>query len=165
VEKYLVGDEAFLANYSDNLTDFHLPHLVEAFYEQEKIAAFLCVRPSLTCHSVPIGNDGLVQQIKTLNQSEILINGGYFVFKQSIFDYNTRRRRARSGTVPETDCRKTARGFHVRRVLEEHGHLQGKAGAGRFGDEGNRSLAIVEAAKQRPGESFRGGASPQSRQE
>ena len=32
-------------------------------------------------------NGGLVQEIKTMGQSEILINGGYFVFKRSIFDY------------------------------------------------------------------------------
>jgi len=87
VEKYLEGEKVFLANYSDNLTDFHLPNLIEAFYEQNKVAAFLCVRPSLSCHYVSLGDAGLVQEIKTIGQSEILINGGYFVFNRAIFDY------------------------------------------------------------------------------
>jgi glucose-1-phosphate cytidylyltransferase len=87
VEPYLQGEEAFLANYSDNVTDFHLPNLIERFREQDKTGAFLCVRPSLTCHYVCMGEGGLIQEIKTMGQSGILINGGYFVFKRSIFDY------------------------------------------------------------------------------
>jgi glucose-1-phosphate cytidylyltransferase len=87
VEKYLDGEEVFLANYSDNLTDFHLPDLIDLFHEQNKTAAFLCVRPSLSCHHVSLGKGGLVQEINTLGQADILINGGYFVFKRSIFDY------------------------------------------------------------------------------
>lgn len=86
-ERYLGDDETFLANYSDNLTDFHLPNLIEAFHEQDKTAAFLCVRPSLSCHYVLMGNDGLVHEIKSIGQSEIRINGGYFIFKRSIFEY------------------------------------------------------------------------------
>jgi glucose-1-phosphate cytidylyltransferase len=87
VERYLVGEQVFLANYSDNLTDFQLPKLIERFYEQDKTAAFLCVRPNLSCHYVSMGDRGLVNEIKTMDQSNILINGGYFVFKNSIFHY------------------------------------------------------------------------------
>jgi len=87
VERYLDGEEVFLANYSDNLTDFQLPKLIERFREQDKTAAFLCVRPNLSCHYVSMGDRGLVEEIKTMDQSNILINGGYFVFKRSIFDY------------------------------------------------------------------------------
>jgi len=86
VEKYLEGEEVFLANYSDNLTDFHLPKLIDHFYERNKTAAFLCVRPPLSCHHVCIGDGGLVQEIRTMNNTDLLINGGYFVFKHSIFD-------------------------------------------------------------------------------
>ena len=87
VEPYLGDDEMFLANYSDNLTDFHLPNLIERFQEQNKTAGFLCVRPSLSCHYVSMGDDGLVQEIRSIGQSEIRINGGYFIFKRSIFEY------------------------------------------------------------------------------
>jgi len=86
-EKYLGDDEIFLANYSDNLTDFHLPDLIERFQQQKKTAAFLCVRPSFSCHYVSMDNNGLVQEIKTIGQSDIRINGGYFALKRSIFDH------------------------------------------------------------------------------
>jgi len=87
VERYLGDEEHFLANYSDNLTDFQLPDLIGRFHQQNKVAAFLCVRPTLSCHFVSMGNDGLVQEIKSIGESEMRINGGYFVFKRSIFDY------------------------------------------------------------------------------
>ena len=87
VEKYLEGDEVFLANYTDNLTDLDLPRLLDHFYQRNKTAAFLCVRPPLSCHYVSLGGGGLIQEIRTMNQSGILINGGYFVFKRTIFDY------------------------------------------------------------------------------
>jgi len=87
VEKYLDGEEVFLANYSDNLTDFNLPELIENFRQQNKTAAFLCVRPNLSCHYVSLGDGGLVEEIKTAGDLDTWINGGYFVFKRSIFDY------------------------------------------------------------------------------
>jgi glucose-1-phosphate cytidylyltransferase len=36
---------------------------------------------------VSLNGGGLVEEIKTLGDSDIWINGGYFVFKRSIFDY------------------------------------------------------------------------------
>jgi glucose-1-phosphate cytidylyltransferase len=87
VERYLDGEDVFLANYSDNLTDFQLPRLIDRFHEQNKTAAFLCVRPNLSCHYVSMGQTGLIEEIKTMGQSDILINGGYFVFKRSIFNH------------------------------------------------------------------------------
>ena len=87
VEKYLDGETEFLANYSDNLTDFNLPELIDAFHRDNKTAAFLCVRPSTSCHFVSLGGGGLVEEIRTSGESNMWINGGYFVFKRSIFDY------------------------------------------------------------------------------
>src|SRR5262249_5035887 len=46
-ERYLGDDEIFLANYSDGLTDLPLPDQLGHFHEQQKIASFLCVPPSL----------------------------------------------------------------------------------------------------------------------
>ncbi len=48
VEKYLEGEEEFLANYSDGLTDLPLPQQLEHFHQQGKIASFLCARPNLS---------------------------------------------------------------------------------------------------------------------
>lgn len=87
VEPYLGSDRVFLANYSDNLTDFNLPDLIKLFDAQKKTAAFLCVRPTLTCHCVSLESDGQVREIKTLDHSQIMINGGYFIFDRAIFKY------------------------------------------------------------------------------
>ncbi len=89
VEKYLDGEEEFLANYSDGLTDLPLPQQLQHFHQQDKIASFLCVRPNLSYHMVSVesGNGSLVSGIHAINNGSVRINGGYFVFKKKIFDY------------------------------------------------------------------------------
>ena len=87
VEKYLEGEEVFLANYSDGLTDLHLPTYINNFYQRDKIGSFLCVRPSQTFHLVDMQEDGLVKNIQDVKQCDIWINGGYFIFKKEIFNY------------------------------------------------------------------------------
>jgi len=54
VEKYLEGEEEFLVNYSDGLTDLPLPQQLEHFRQHRKIAGFLCVRPNLSYHLVSL---------------------------------------------------------------------------------------------------------------
>jgi len=61
VRRFVADEEMFLANYSDNLTDFQLPKLIDRFHEQNKTAAYLCVRPNLSCHYVSMGERGLVE--------------------------------------------------------------------------------------------------------
>ncbi len=45
VEPYLKGEEIFLANYSDGLTDFPLPQMIEEFSRRDGYASFLSVQP------------------------------------------------------------------------------------------------------------------------
>jgi glucose-1-phosphate cytidylyltransferase len=87
VQKYLKGEDAFLANYSDGLTDLPLPTLVDHFQKYGKIGCFLCVRPTQNFHVVSMNDDHDVVSIKHLKQSGIWINGGYFIFTQKIFDH------------------------------------------------------------------------------
>lgn len=88
VEKYLKGEEVFLANYSDGLTDLELPRQVEEFRRQGKVASFLCVRPNLSYHAVSLQEgSGLVSNIHAINDGSVRINGGYFVFRKEIFEY------------------------------------------------------------------------------
>ena len=54
MEKYLEGEDEFLANYSDGLTDLPLPNQIEHFRKQDKVASFLCVRPNLSYHVVSV---------------------------------------------------------------------------------------------------------------
>jgi glucose-1-phosphate cytidylyltransferase len=88
VEKYLEGEEEFLANYSDGLTDLPLPQQLEHFHQQNKIASFLCVLPNLSYHVVSLEQgSSLVSGIHAINNGSVRINGGYFIFKKEIFNY------------------------------------------------------------------------------
>jgi glucose-1-phosphate cytidylyltransferase len=89
VEKYLEGEEVFLANYSDGLTDLPLPQQLHHFQAQDKIASFLCVRPNLSYHLVSLqnGKDSLVSEIHAIDNGTVRINGGFFIFKKRIFEY------------------------------------------------------------------------------
>jgi glucose-1-phosphate cytidylyltransferase len=87
VRKQVEDEEIFLANYSDGLTDVNLDDMVARFKESGKLACFLAVRPPLTYHVADIAADGRVLSLKPTEQSEIWINGGYFIFRPQIFDY------------------------------------------------------------------------------
>lgn len=86
-EKYLGNDEYFMANYCDGLTDMHLPTLLDYFRERDRIASFVCVKPNLSYHAVSVGPDGRVGAIKAITETDLRINGGYFLFKRDIFRY------------------------------------------------------------------------------
>ena len=63
VERHLEGEEEFLANYSDGLTDLCLPDQLEHFHRRNKVASFLCVRPNLSYHMHGLPEDVIVKVI------------------------------------------------------------------------------------------------------
>ena len=85
VEGYLRGEDVFMANYSDGLTDLPLPAYLDYFRKEGKTASFLAVKPAQTFHVVNVQDDGLVDDIRPVQDSDLWINGGYFVFKSDIF--------------------------------------------------------------------------------
>jgi glucose-1-phosphate cytidylyltransferase len=87
VKPYLGGDDVFLANYADGLSDLDLNVYLDNFYKQDKIASFLCVQPSQSFHVVSVGSDSLVQNIKPVMDADLWINGGFFALKKEIFEY------------------------------------------------------------------------------
>ena len=88
VEKYLEGEKEFLANYSDGLTDLPLPQQLAHFREQGKVASFLCVRPNLSYHVVSLQEGtSLVADIHAIDNGDVRVNGGYFIFRKEIFNY------------------------------------------------------------------------------
>jgi len=87
VQKYLEGEEVFMANYCDGLTDLDLDVLLRYAREQDKIGTFVSVKPNLSYHMVSVNGDGLVHEIKAITDTNVQVNGGYFVFKRQIFDY------------------------------------------------------------------------------
>lgn len=87
VARYLKGDDVFLANYSDGLTDVPLNDHIVQFLHEDKVASFLCVKPNLSCHFISLNPEGVVQAIKDVTHSDMRINGGYFVLRKDIFEY------------------------------------------------------------------------------
>jgi len=87
VRKYLLGEETFLANYADGLTDMHLPSVIERFKTRGKIGNFVSIRPNLSFHAVSGLADGAVREIKPVRDTDLRINHGFFMFRSEIFDY------------------------------------------------------------------------------
>lgn len=87
VRELVRDEEMFFANYSDGLADVDLDHMAERFRDSGKIACFLAIRPPLTYHIADIAADGRVREFRGSDQSDIWINGGFFVFRREIFDF------------------------------------------------------------------------------
>lgn len=87
VSSYLDGEEVFLANYADGLTDLDLDEYVEAFLATGMTASMLVVRPPQSYHVAHFGSDLQVTGMSPIGESDLWINGGYFVFRKEIFDY------------------------------------------------------------------------------
>ena len=87
VERYVGDDPAFLANYSDGLSDIPLPAYLDDFRRRNTIGFFACVRPSHSFHVVSVTGDGLVSDLRHIRNTDLWINGGFFAFKREIFRY------------------------------------------------------------------------------
>jgi glucose-1-phosphate cytidylyltransferase len=85
--KYLRDEKEFLANYSDGLSDVPIDRMVEDFRRKDFTASFVAIRPSGSFHVVQASDDGVVKAIGPMQGSPMLINGGFFVLKQEIFDH------------------------------------------------------------------------------
>ncbi|MGI8829878.1 MAG: sugar phosphate nucleotidyltransferase [Candidatus Limnocylindria bacterium] len=85
VEAHIGTDEVFLANYADGLSDLPLHEYEAAFRRGPYIASFVAVHSPQSFHVARVDPDGLCTAIEPLSDSEIWINGGYFIFRREIF--------------------------------------------------------------------------------
>jgi glucose-1-phosphate cytidylyltransferase len=87
VRNFVQDEEMFLANYSDGLTDFPLPVMIDEFAASNNVATFLSVRPNYSFHFVTRREDGRVTAIDDVLSANAWINGGFFVLRREIFDH------------------------------------------------------------------------------
>lgn len=87
VRRHLEGEKAFLANYTDGLSDLHLPSYLEHFHAHGKTAGFVVVKPPYSFHLVSADDKGNVKNITPAAKTDMWINSGFFAFKTSVFDY------------------------------------------------------------------------------
>jgi len=87
VRQYLADQPAFLANYADGLTDLDLDKYLAYFRKRGKIGCFLSIPAPHTFHVIDAEADDTVRGLEAVSRSTVRINGGYFLFKQEVFDY------------------------------------------------------------------------------
>ena len=86
VERHLDGEQTFLANYTDGLSDVPLDSLIAKHREHKATATFMAVRPVQTFHVVAADSSGAVSDITAVSETNLLANAGFFVFERGIFD-------------------------------------------------------------------------------
>jgi glucose-1-phosphate cytidylyltransferase len=87
VRKYLDGEEMFLANYSDDLSDLPLDGYVDEFHRRDAIASCVAVRPATSFHAVKCDTQGIVTSLEPVSEADSWVNGGYFCLRRQVFDY------------------------------------------------------------------------------
>ena len=87
VRPHLDGDEMFLANYGDVLTDAPMNDLIEEFAATDAVGSLLAVKPRDSFHVVGISDDQRVTGLTAVADMDLRINGGFFILRQGIFDY------------------------------------------------------------------------------
>lgn len=87
VRRYVDGEDIFLANYADVLTDALLPDMIQRFARSDAGASMMVVPPPGTFHCIEIGDSGMIGGITPITDMPLWANGGYFILRQEIFDH------------------------------------------------------------------------------
>ena len=87
VREHVKGEEVFLANYVDGLSDLDLDMVMDRFLKSNKTAFFASLPPTQTFHLVETDSNSRVTRINHAETSDRWINGGYLILRQRIFDY------------------------------------------------------------------------------
>ena len=125
VRPYLEGDQYFLANYGDVLTDAPMNDLIDQFVASDAVAQFITVKPQDSFHVVEADDEGRVTGLVPAADLPFRINGGYFVLSDEIFDYlEEGEDLVMDGCVKAASGRPDPR-CPPRRVLGRDGHAQG----------------------------------------
>jgi len=87
VRALVEGEDMFLANYADTLTDAPLDQMVDRFQQApDAVASMLAVPPVSTHHVVEVADTGQVTGVRAVTELMQWENGGYFVMRPGIFD-------------------------------------------------------------------------------
>lgn len=87
VEPHLDGEEMFLANYGDGLSNVDINDIIAKFRKTNAVASLLLVQPTASFDIVSVESAGTVATVDPLSKSDIWINGGFFVMRREIFQY------------------------------------------------------------------------------
>ena len=143
VRPYLEGDEVFLANYGDVLTDASQHDLVDAFVDTDAVAQFLAVKPQDSFHVADIEPDGRVRGLEPVADMDDAHQRRLLRLAPGNLRLPRRGRRPGHGRV-RAGCpgRSPACGL-LRRVLGPDGHLEGAHRAREQLSQRHQSLGAV----------------------
>jgi len=85
VEKFV--DDTFLVTYGDGVADVNITKLVEFHKKNQTIGTLTAVQPPGRFGSLEIKENKVSKFVEKPSGDNSWINGGYFVFEKSIFDY------------------------------------------------------------------------------
>lgn len=87
VRKYLQGEETFLVNYADGLTDLHLPEMIDAFENSGKLGMLMVTKPrkNLRVASIEASIGGAANVTSVNKLDSVWLNAGYYIFRKEIF--------------------------------------------------------------------------------
>jgi glucose-1-phosphate cytidylyltransferase len=88
VRRLLDGEEMFLANYADVLTDAPIDAMVDQFAANpDAVGQLLAVPPQAAFHVVEVNDGNRIEAITALKDMRLQENGGYLVLRPEVFDY------------------------------------------------------------------------------
>lgn len=85
--KEFIGNETFLLTYGDGLADININSLLEFHRSHGKMATVSAVHPGARFGELAIKGSDVLSFKEKPQTSQGWINGGYFVFEPSFFDY------------------------------------------------------------------------------
>jgi glucose-1-phosphate cytidylyltransferase len=87
VRKHLAGEEAFLANYADGLSDLPLDRQIADFRRRGVVCSFVASPSPQSFHTVHGDDDGIVTSFGRMRESDFWVNAGFFCLRKEIFDH------------------------------------------------------------------------------
>lgn len=87
VRQHLDGEEEFLANYSDGLSDVPIDRQIDEFRQLDVAASFVAVPSPQSFHAVHDDVGGVVTSFGRMGDASLWINGGFFCLRRDVFDY------------------------------------------------------------------------------
>ena len=92
VREHVEGQEMFLANYADVLTDAPLNRMIETFRASDAGASLMVVPPQSSFHCVELADtvaelsDQRATEVKPVSRLPLWENGGFFVLRPEVFE-------------------------------------------------------------------------------
>ena len=140
VRRFVDGEEMFMANYADVLTDAPLPDMIQRFEASSAVASLLAVPPQSSHHVVDIGDDGLITQMTPMQDLRQWENGGYFLLRPEIFDDLHEGEDLVEDAIMRRLVPQASACLSVQGILVARGHREGTRATGRDVSPGDLPL-------------------------